>query len=47
MPSIGPFAGLRPVPERTEEVVAPLYDVLNSAEACERANAEFWSLLGI
>lgn len=47
MPLIRPFAGLRPVPERAEEVVAPLYDVLNFAEARECANAAFWSLLDI
>ena len=37
MPLIRPFAGLRPVPEKVEDVVAPPYDVLNSAEARERA----------
>ena len=47
MPLIRPFAGLRPVPERAEEVVAPPYDVLNSAEARERANGRPWSFLHI
>lgn len=47
MPLIKPFAGLRPVPERAEEVVAPPYDVLNSAEARERANGRPWSFLHI
>ncbi len=47
MPLIRPFAGLRPVPERAEEVVAPPYDVLNSAEARERANGKPWSFLHI
>jgi uncharacterized protein (DUF1015 family) len=37
MPLIRPFAGLRPVPERAGEVLAPPYDVLNSDEARERA----------
>ena len=47
MPLIKPFAGLRPVPERAEEVVAPPYDVLNSAEARERAEGRPWSFLHI
>lgn len=47
MPLIRPFAGLRPVPERAEEVVAPPYDVLNSAEARERAEGRPWSFLHI
>jgi len=47
MPLIRPFAGLRPVPEHAEEVVAPPYDVLNSAEARERADGRPWSFLHI
>ena len=47
MPLIRPFAGLRPVPERAEEVIAPPYDVLNSAEARERAQGKPWSFLHI
>jgi uncharacterized protein (DUF1015 family) len=47
MPLIKPFAGLRPVPERAEEVVAPPYDVLNSAEARERVAGRPWSFLHI
>ena len=47
MPLIRPFAGLRPVPERAVEVVAPPYDVLNSAEARERAAGRPWSFLHI
>ena len=43
MPLIRPFAGLRPVPERAEEVIAPPYDVLNSAEARDRASGRHWS----
>jgi len=38
---------LRPVPERAEEVIAPPYDVLNSAEARERAAGRPWSFLHI
>jgi uncharacterized protein (DUF1015 family) len=47
MSLIKPFAGLRPVPERAEEVVAPPYDVLNSAEARVRAAGRPWSFLHI
>ncbi len=34
---IKPFRGLRPIPERAADVAAPPYDVLNTAEARERA----------
>ena len=47
MPLIRPFAGLRPVPEHAEDVVAPPYDVLNSAEARVRAEGRPWSFLHI
>ena len=47
MPLIRPFKGLRPVPDRAEEVVAPPYDVLNSAEARQRAQGKPWSFLHI
>jgi uncharacterized protein (DUF1015 family) len=47
MPLIRPFAGLRPVPERADDVVAPPYDVLNSAEARQRAAGRPWSFLHI
>ena len=47
MPLIRPFAGLRPLPARAAEVVAPPYDVLNSAEARERAKGRPWSFLHI
>ncbi len=47
MPLIKPFAGLRPLPERANEVIAPPYDVLNSAEARERAAGRPWSFLHI
>ncbi|VAW65855.1 FIG00780345: hypothetical protein [hydrothermal vent metagenome] len=47
MPLIRPFAGLRPVPKYVEDVAAPPYDVLNSAEARERANGRPMSFLHI
>ena len=47
MPLIRPFAGLRPLPERAEDVVAPPYDVLNSEEARQRASGRPWSFLHI
>ena len=47
MPLIRPFAGLRPVPEHAADVVAPPYDVLNTAEARERASGRPWSFLHI
>ncbi len=47
MPLIRPFAGLRPRPERVEDVVAPPYDVLNSAEARERVVGKPMSFLHI
>ncbi|HFD81070.1 MAG TPA: DUF1015 domain-containing protein [Gammaproteobacteria bacterium] len=47
MSLIRPFAGLRPLPERANEVVAPPYDVLNSEEARERAAGRPWSFLHI
>ena len=45
MPLIRPFAGLRPVAGRAADVVAPPYDVLNSAEARARAAGRPWSFL--
>jgi len=47
MPLIRPFAGLRPVAGRAEDVVAPPYDVLNSTEARARAAGRPWSFLHI
>jgi len=47
MSLILPFAGLRPVPERANDVVAPPYDVLNSEEARERATGRPLSFLHI
>jgi uncharacterized protein (DUF1015 family) len=42
-----PFAALRPAPGRANDVVAPPYDVLSTAEARERANGRPWSFLHI
>jgi len=47
MPLIRPFAGLRPQPKHVDDVVAPPYDVLNSAEARERAADKPMSFLHI
>ncbi len=47
MPLIRPFAGLRPKPQYVEDVAAPPYDVLNSAEARERAAGKPYSFLHI
>lgn len=44
---IRPFAGLRPVAGRAADVAAPPYDVLNSAEARERAHGKPYSFLHI
>lgn len=44
---ISPFKGLRPAPGRAAEVIAPPYDVLNSAEAREQAAGKPWSFLHI
>ncbi len=47
MPIIQPFRGLRPAPGRGADVIAPPYDVLNSAEARVRAAGKPWSFLHI
>ena len=47
MPLIRPFAGLRPAAGRAEDVVAPPYDVLSTAEARVRAAGRPWSFLHI
>ena len=47
MSLIQPFAGLRPLPELAEAVLAPPYDVLNSAEARLRAAGRPRSFLHI
>ena len=47
MSLISPFPALRPAPGRADDVVAPPYDVLNSAEARERAAGKPYSFLHI
>jgi uncharacterized protein (DUF1015 family) len=47
MTLIRPFAGLRPVAGHAEDVVAPPYDVLSTAEARLRAAGRPWSFLHI
>ncbi len=47
MSLIRPFAGLRPAPDRANDVVAPPYDVLNTAEARERTQGRPLSFLHI
>ena len=47
MTLIKPFRALRPAPGRAEEVLAPPYDVLSSAEARERARGKPWSFLHV
>jgi len=47
MSLIRPFRGLRPKPENAADVVAPPYDVLNTAEARERAAGRPYSFLHI
>jgi len=44
---IRPFRGLRPTPDQAEAVVAPPYDVLNTAEARVRAEGKPHSFLHI
>ncbi len=44
---IRPFRGLRPVPEHAADVAAPPYDVLDTAEARERADGRPLSFLHI
>ncbi|MCW9023411.1 MAG: DUF1015 family protein [Gammaproteobacteria bacterium] len=47
MSLIRPFAALRPLPKYSEDVVAPPYDVLNTAEAKQRAQGRPYSFLHI
>ena len=47
MPLIQPFRGLRPVREHASDVVAPPYDVLNTAEARQRVKGHPLSFLHI
>ncbi len=47
MPLVKPFTGLRPAPDRAEDVVAPPYDVMNEAEARAMVQGRPWSFLHI
>ncbi|MCB1865373.1 MAG: DUF1015 domain-containing protein [Chromatiales bacterium] len=47
MSLIRPIAGLRPAPGRAQDVVAPPYDVLNRAEATQRARGRPHSFLHV
>lgn len=47
MSLIRPFAGLRPVPEHADDVIAPPYDVLNTEEARQKAQGRPYSFLHI
>ncbi len=47
MSLIKPFRGLRPLPKHAADVAAPPYDVLNTAEARQRAAGKPWSFLHI
>lgn len=47
MALIRPFPGLRPVPGRAGDVVAPPYDVLSTSEAREQVAGRPWSFLHI
>ncbi len=47
MPLIQPFAALKPTQDYVDAVVAPPYDVLNTAEAREKAQHKPWSFLHI
>lgn len=47
MSLIRPFRALRPAPGRASDVLAPPYDVLNSAEARELAHGKPWSFLHV
>ncbi len=47
MSLVRPFPALRPAPGRTPEVIAPPYDVLNTAEARVLAEGRPWSFLHI
>ena len=47
MSLVQPFRGLRPISDKAEDVVAPPYDVLNTAEARERVKGHPLSFLHI
>ena len=47
MKLIQPFRGLRPAQGREQEIAAPPYDVMNSAEAREFAKGKPWSFMHV
>ena len=47
MKLLSPFRGLRPVADKVADVVAPPYDVVNTAEARELASDKPWSFLHV
>ncbi len=47
MKLLSPFRGLRPIAERVADVVAPPYDVVNTAEARKLASNKPWSFLHV
>jgi len=47
MVRVRPFGGLRPVPEKVNDVASPPYDVLNSQEAREKAKDNPLSFLHV
>jgi uncharacterized protein (DUF1015 family) len=47
MKLLSPFRGLRPVADKVADVVAPPYDVVNTAEARELASNKPWSFLHV
>ncbi len=47
MKLLSPFKGLRPVAEKVTDVIAPPYDVVNTAEARELASHKPWSFLHV
>lgn len=47
MANAKPFKGLRPVPEKIDQVASPPYDVLNSAEAREKVKGNSNSFLHV
>jgi uncharacterized protein (DUF1015 family) len=47
MPLIKPFPGLRPAPNRAENVAAPPYDVVSTSEARAMVDGRPWSFLHI
>lgn len=44
---IRPFAAVRPLPDRAQDVIAPLYDVLDAREARRRSDGKRFSFLHV